>query len=209
MTSRASEDRVHHWCSAILGVSGEPTPADLKALLEILVESPHYQVWIGYGKTSWAHFLPDGSKILQRDLTDDVNRLRELLGKPTGPEVPWSGELLTETPGIDEQSRAEVCRLWRICFGPDDNPPDGERDLETLFNVLEETPWRWGPREVPDGTTESVQLHRIHPTVWIPRDELETVVATAAEMDGLWKWKPAFLGPELEIGDHHKWRPTW
>ncbi|MGP5636236.1 hypothetical protein ACTXOW_06940 [Corynebacterium variabile] len=188
------EQRIQQWLPELIGVTGEPTDDDLDRLVEVLVESPRYEVWIEIGQSATAHYLPDGSAVLEEKIAEVIRHIRKTQGEDQEAEIHWSGPVLEEVPTISDEQKAEVERVFRICYGPTE--PMDDLNLQGLYSVLEETPWKW--RRQDDG--EPVQVHKVREGQWIPRAELAPVVAGAAEMVGMWRLRPVFYGKEIETG---------
>lgn len=189
------EQRIRQWLPALIEVTGAPTDDDLDRLVEVLVESPRYEVWIDIGVPATAHFLPDGSAVLEEKISEVIRHIRKIRGEVHEAEITWSGQVLEEVPTVSEEQKSEVERVFRICFGPTE--PMDDLNLQALYSGLEETPWKWQRQE--DGG-DPIQVHKVRETVWISRAELAPVVATAAEMVGMWRLKSVFYGKEIETG---------
>jgi hypothetical protein len=194
MKKNTPEQRIRQWLPALIEVTGEPTDDDLDRLVEMLVASPRYEVWIDIGVPATAHYLPDGAAVLEEKVSEVIRHIRMTRGEDQEAEIHWSGPVLEEVPTVSEERRAEVERVFRICFGPTE--PMDDLNLQALYSGLEETPWKW--REQDGG--DPIQVHKVRETVWISRVELAPVVATAAEMVGMWRLKPVFYGKEIETG---------
>jgi hypothetical protein len=195
MKKIAPEQRIRQWLPALIEVTGEPTDDDLDRLVEMLVESPRYEVWIDIGVPATAHYLPDGSAVLEEKISEVIRHIRKIRGDDQEAEIHWSGPVLEEVPTVSEERKTEVEKVFQICFGPTE--PMDDLNLQALYSGLEETPWKWQKRE--DGG-DPIQVHKVREGQWIPRAELAPVVAGAAEMVGMWRLKPVFYGKEIETG---------
>lgn len=194
MKKTTPERYIRRWSPELIDVASEPTDDDLDRLVEALVESPRYEVWIEIGQSATAHYLPDGSAVLEEKIAEVIRHIRKTRGEDQEAEIDWSGPVLEEVPTVSEERKTEVERVFRICFGPTE--PMDDLNLQALYSGLEETPWKW--REQEDG--DPIQVHQVRETVWIPRSELVPVVAGAAELVGMWRLKPVFYGKEIETG---------
>lgn len=188
------EQRIQQWLPELIEVTGDPTDDDLDRLVEMLVASPRYEVWIDIGVPATAHYLPDGSAVLEERIAEVIRHVQKTKGEDPEVGIDWSGPVLEEVPTVSEERKAEVEKVFRICFGTAE--PMDDLNLQALYSGLEETPWKW--REQDGG--DPIQVHKVREGQWIPRAELAPVVAGAAEMVGMWRLKPVFYGKEIETG---------